>query len=216
MPTILENSIDGFINQINKLIPYFDYFQIDIADGKFVPNKTVSLEEITNLFSKNFKLKTSNCFDFHLMVEDYEKEIKEIIKLEKYVNIKNILVHSNAEYQIINTKYPQLTFGLVINPSETIKTIIPNNKLNDLPAIQIMSVEPGFQGSPFIKETLNKVEQLRLANYRNKILIDGGVNKNTIPLIMDNKYRPDIMCVGSFITKCDDLADRVSYLKSLG
>lgn len=32
-----------------------------------------------------------------------------------------------------------------------------------------MSVNPGAQGNPFIKESLQKIEQLRNANYRNKI-----------------------------------------------
>jgi pentose-5-phosphate-3-epimerase len=77
-----------------------------------------------------------------------------------------------------------------------------------------MSVNPGRQGQPFLLETLKKIEQLRLLGYRNKIFLDGGINEKTIPEILAQKFLPDVLCPGSFLTKADekDLSKRVDYL----
>ncbi len=77
-----------------------------------------------------------------------------------------------------------------------------------------MSIHPGPQGSPFIPQTLNKIDQLRQKNYRKKILLDGAVNQKTLPQILNKKNKPDVLCIGSFLTKAEDkLKERVEYLK---
>ena len=77
-----------------------------------------------------------------------------------------------------------------------------------------MSVNPGKQGSPFIPETLKKIEQLRLLGYRSKIFLDGGVNDQTLPLILNQKYLPDVLCPGSFLTRAKDLEKNIKFLKN--
>ena len=97
IPSILENDADNLIKQINKLSPYFSRFQIDIADGIFVPNKTVQIEEIEKTIHQfNNEAMKQYVFDFHLMVKDYEKEIKKIEKLKGIINIKYIFIHFSA------------------------------------------------------------------------------------------------------------------------
>ena len=46
IPAILTNSADELRQQVERFLPYFQHFQIDVADGKFVPDLTISLEEI--------------------------------------------------------------------------------------------------------------------------------------------------------------------------
>jgi pentose-5-phosphate-3-epimerase len=78
-----------------------------------------------------------------------------------------------------------------------------------------MSVTPGVQGNPFFPETLVKIEQLRLLGYRNKIFLDGAVNDKTLLIINKLKYKPDVICPGSFLTKAKDLEKNVEYLNKL-
>jgi pentose-5-phosphate-3-epimerase len=78
-----------------------------------------------------------------------------------------------------------------------------------------MSVNPGFQGSPFLPEMLNKIEQLRNIGYRKEIFLDGAVNEKTISVILSKKYRPDFICPGSYLTKAKDLEKNVEYLREL-
>ena len=48
-PSILEPDADSLVTTINRLSPFYKYFQIDIADGIYVPNKTVQIEEFIEL-----------------------------------------------------------------------------------------------------------------------------------------------------------------------
>lgn len=216
MPAILVHSIRDFSQQINKLSDYFQYFQIDIADRIFVPNRTIQITDIVKS-ARQWNDKTNLSFDFHLMVKDYEKEIKRLEKLKNLTTIKNILIHYsvNPNFQFIISNFPFFSFGLVLDPQDKAKTIIQKYDLAKIPCIQIMSVNPGFQSSPFLKENLKKIEELRLLGYKGTILIDGAINNQTLPLILAKKYKPDILAVGSFLSKAKKLEDRVQYLKGV-
>jgi ribulose-phosphate 3-epimerase len=212
-PSILESTADGLMFQINKLSPYIKYFQIDIADGIFVKSKTVQIDDIIKDF-KQFNKYQSLVFDFHLMVADFESDIKKINQLKKLINIKNIFIHfsaiSNFKFQISNLSV--IPIGMTLNPKDSVNDLTNHFNLKKVPLIQIMSVTPGVQGNPFIPETLNKIEQLRKLDYRNKIYLDGAVNDKTLPFINNLKYKPDVVCPGSYLTKTKTLKKNVEYL----
>ena len=215
IPSILEKDASSLFYQINKLSPYFKRFQIDIADGIFVPNKTVQIDEIKDVLNKDSLYK--DClFDFHLMVKDYESEIKKLEKLKNLINIKNVFVHADLHpnYELLTTNYP-LSIGLVLNPQDQVSDLTSHYALDTIPCLQIMSVVPGFQGSPFIPETLNKIEQLRVLGYKSNIFIDGAVNDKTLPFINKQRFKPDFICPGSYLTKAKDLKKNVEYLLKL-
>ena len=75
-----------------------------------------------------------------------------------------------------------------------------------------MSVTPGVQGNPFLPNTLKKIEQLRILGYRFKIFLDGAVNDKTLPFINEQKFKPDVICPGSYLTKTDQLQSHVDFL----
>ncbi len=216
VPSILEKDINGLISQIKKLSPYFSRFQIDIADGIFVPNKTVQIEEI-----KDSLIKDSLLFDFHLMVQDYKTVIKKLEKLKKIIKINLILIHFSAISDFVRqpadriSDLSSLPIGLALNPEDQVDDLSRRYNLKQIPAVQIMSVVPGVQGNPFIPDTLKKIEQLRLLGYRNKIFLDGAVNAETLPLINEQKFKPDVVCPGSFLTKAKNLEENVKYLNEL-
>ncbi len=211
VPSILTNTADEFCQQIKNLGPYYNQFQIDVADGRFVPNKTVPIEKIIPIL-RDFDSKIKDLkFDFHLMVKDYQKEIKKLDRLKKLITVKNILIHFSA---ILD--FSVFPIGLVLNPQDQVRTLANRCNLEIIPYLQIMSVNPGFQGSPFLPQTLKKIEQLRLLGYRNKIFLDGAVNDKTMPIILSKKFRPDVLCPGSFLSKAGkELKKRVAYLKNL-
>ncbi len=216
VPSILEKNSQDLFFQINRLSKYFPRFQIDIADGIFVPNKTVQIEEIKDSLNKDCLYKDSLLFDFHLMVKDYEVHIKKIAGLKKIINIKNIFIHFNLfpNYQLLTADY-SLPIGLVLNPQDHVSDLTSHYALDTIPYLQIMSVNLGFQGSPFLPETLNKIEQLRDIGYRKEIFLDGAVNEKTIPVILAKKYQPDFICPGSYLTKTKTLEENVKYLNKL-
>lgn len=218
IPSILDPNAPILKKHLEKLSPYFSRFQIDIADGQLVPNKTLSVDDVVKFFSNNqYPMTNNQYFDFHLMVKDYEGEIKKLEKLKKLINIKNIFIH----YCALTTTYPlqpthySLPIGLVLNPSDKVSDLVSHFDLNKIPFIQIMSVSPGFQGQAFIPQTLNKIEQLRALGYRSPIFLDGAINEKTIPIILSKKYLPDFICPGSYLVAAQNIKERVNELNHL-
>ena len=68
--------------------------------------------------------------------------------------------------------------GISLNPETSVDKVLPFLKLIDL--VLVMSVNPGFGGQKFIRETLEKVKILRkeidTQKLNTQIEIDGGIN----------------------------------------
>ncbi len=214
-PSMPEPTMDSLAATINRLSPFYNYFQIDIGDGIYVNNRTVQVEEIMKSLNKFNKLDSLH-FDFHLMVSDFKSDIDKINNLKNLVHIKNIFIHFSAinNYQLIIKNLSSLPIGLTLNPQDQVNDLVRHYNLSNIPTIQIMSVTPGVQGNPFLPDTLNKIEQIRVLGYRNKIFLDGAVNDKTLPFIFQQKFKPDVVCPGSFLTKAKDLKKNVEYLKN--
>lgn len=220
VPTLLTTTPEEFMAQMNTFQRYFDRIQLDIADGELVPNTTIQIDEIRELVKRNPSLvNPKTTFDFHLMVQDYKADLEKIVKMQELdMKVNAVLINARHEVNIgeLNSFYT-FSIGLDIFPDHSFDTLARSYDLDNVPNIQIMTVNPGFQGSPFLPQMLKKIEQLRVQGYSGEILIDGGVNNNTLPTIFSESYRPDIICVGSYLTKAgDDLAHRVDKLTHFG
>ncbi|MBI4225996.1 hypothetical protein HY612_02680 [Candidatus Roizmanbacteria bacterium] len=212
VPTTLEKTVDSLFVQIYNLLPYFKIFQIDISDGLYTPNKTVQIEEIMSYKTQSINQVT---FDFHLMVKDYETEIQKLKILKGQVNIDNIFIHYSLfpDYESLSEKYPEFRFGLVINVQDSVELFAKRYPNTSLPLIQLMTIDLGYQSLPFKPEMLQKIEQLKNLGYRSKIFIDGGINDKTLPFILSQEYKPDVLVIGSFLIRAENLKQRVDYLK---
>lgn len=219
IPTLLTTNNDEFVMQMELFQKYYSRIQLDIADGILVPNKTTQIDDMITLFSHNRTLFKSNVtFDFHLMVTDFHSALKKINKLQDLgmsVNAALINTTLNPDIESLSTEY-EFNIGLDVFPEDTTQRIARHYNLNSIKSIQVMTVNPGFQGSPFLEDMLTKIEQLRMLNYKSEIMIDGGVNNITIPIIQGKKYIPDFLCIGSYLTKAGDkIEDRVKELNNL-
>lgn len=212
-PSILEKSVDSFWQRLDYLSQFFPYFQIDIADGKFVPNKTIQVDDIISTIKQCSNVTIEKIFcEFHLMVKDYLTEIEKLKKLSQFMKIKKILIHLKvfkySKFLIPDSKFE---IGLVLNPEDDVKS---NWRIiKQFPTIQTMSVNPGFQGTPFLPETLNKINQLRKLGYKGMISLDGAINDKTLPIILKNKHQPDILFPGSYLKEKTD--ERLKKLKAI-
>lgn len=208
MPSVLVQTPDEFVQQVEKLTPFFQHFQVDIADGEFVPNKTISLQEVETAISR-LSATSALTFDFDLMVKDVETALKEIDKIAQQTKVETLFIHNLDAF---NTR-PNL--AIAIDPQVNIETVKQRFDLTLLSAIEIMTIVPGAQGRAFIPETLQKIQELRKADYKNKIYLDGGINNQTIPIILDKQYRPDVLCIGSYLTHAENVEERINQLKAL-
>lgn len=215
VPALLEQHVDLQKTQLLNLSKYYSRFQVDIADNTLVPNTTTQIDELFH--SSFFNLVSRVVFDFHLMVSDPKKHLQ-LLKILPNKRVGIVLIHHSIlpDFSRLKSDYSQFRFGLVLNPEDEVLTL--NTELfHTLPAIQVMTIKPGFQGSPFVKESLTKIEQLRKGGFRGEILIDGSVNELTLPLILAQEYKPDILGVGSYLTKSpkNKFEKRIKYLDAI-
>ena len=82
-----------------------------------------------------------------------------------------------------------------------------------LEAVLVMSVTPGFYGSPFIPEVLGKAAELKAAQPGLVVGLDGGVGPGNLGLARDAGF--DYACVGSRIFQADDPAGSYASLAGL-
>ena len=173
-----------------------DLIHIDVMDGHFVPNITIGPEVI-----KDLRKHTSLPFDVHLMISPVHKYIKKFAEAGADI----ITIHPESTDNLIETINEIKKFGkkvgISLNPKTTIEKVLPILNLIDL--VLIMSVNPGFGGQKFIKETLEKVKLLRKEIDQKKLAveieIDGGINFDNAKIA--KKAGVDILVSGTTIFK---------------
>ena len=173
-PSILSADFSKLGNEIQDLEKAgADLIHIDVMDGHFVPNITIGPDVISKL-----RKYTNLPFDVHLMISPVHNFIKDFADAGADI----ITIHPEATNDLISSiekiKSYNKKVGISLNPETSVDKVFSILNLIDL--VLIMSVNPGFGGQKFIKETLNKVKLIRkeidLKKLKTEIEIDGGIN----------------------------------------
>ena len=196
-PSILSADFSKLGNEIQDLEKAkADLIHIDVMDGHFVPNITIGPEVITKL-----RKYTSLPFDVHLMISPVHNFIKNFAEAGSDI----ITIHPEATNDLVSSIKKIKSFnkkaGVSLNPETPVEKVLPVLKLIDL--VLVMSVNPGFGGQKFIKDTLDKVKILRkeidILKLKTQIEIDGGINFENA--IMAKEAGVDILVSGTTIFK---------------
>ena len=196
-PSILSADFSKLGNEIQDLEKAkADLIHIDVMDGHFVPNITIGPEVITKL-----RKYTSLPFDVHLMISPVHNFIKSFAEAGSDI----ITIHPEATNDLVSSIKKIKSFnkkaGVSLNPETPVEKVLPVLKLIDL--VLVMSVNPGFGGQKFIKDTLDKVKILRkkidTLKLKTQIEIDGGINFENA--IMAKEAGVDILVSGTTIFK---------------
>ena len=118
IPAILTDSSDKFKELVRKLEPHVKRVHIDIADGIFVPNKTITgyieMKEMSSTGSQ--QVESALKFDIHLMVQ----KPQEIIKEWFVTHADRFLIHAESEVDLSlildEIHKHDRKVGLVFNP----------------------------------------------------------------------------------------------------
>jgi len=196
-PSILSADFSKLGNEIKDLEKAgADLIHIDVMDGHFVPNITIGPEVINKL-----RKYTSLPFDVHLMISPVHNFIKNFADAGADI----ITIHPEATNDLVNSikkiKSYNKKAGVSLNPETPVDKVLP--VINSIDLVLVMSVNPGFGGQKFMKETLEKVKILRKEidskKLKTQIEIDGGINFENAK--MASEAGVDILVSGTTIFK---------------
>ena len=128
-----------------------DFIHVDVMDGKFVKNKTLSFSEV-----KEIHRFTGKRLDVHLMVKKPQKFIHDYATL----NTEYITIHvetKDVEKSLEVIEDYGIKKGLSVKPNTPLEALEPY--LDKIDLILVMSVEPGKGGQAFIEETVDRIKE---------------------------------------------------------
>ena len=211
-PSLLSANFANLKQDLEKVESCCKMIHLDVMDGVFVPNISFGIPVI-----KSIRKATNLFFDTHLMIQSPKKYVHEFA----LSGADLITFHLEAcldQEEIIETieliKKEKKKVGISIKPTTPVETIYSLLLREDIDLVLIMSVEPGFGGQKFMKNSISKIRELRKFIDENRletlIEVDGGIQAETAKLVMD--AGADILVSGSYLFNSEDFNKAVESL----
>lgn len=192
-PSLMCMDLLSMKEQVEILNERADFYHVDIMDGHFVKNITLS-----PFFVSTLKRVSKLPIDVHLMTEYPDDYIEELAKAgADYICPHAETINKDA-FRIINKINSfGCKAGIVLNPATPIEWI--KYYIHLLDKITVMTVDPGFAGQPFIPEMLDKIKELKELKEKNGynylIEVDGSCNERTFDILTE--AGAEVLIVGS-------------------
>lgn len=183
---------------VQKQMEFFnkkaDYLHVDIIDWHYAKNFCLApcfmdqLKEISNV-----------PMDVHLMVDNVDMDLVNLC-IDSGAEVITVIPETVEKFmfRLIDTvKARGKKIGVALNPATPLETIFMYIHLLD--KITFMTVDPGFAGQKFIRESLDKVRQAKKLReekgYHFEIEVDGSCNLKTYKELYDAGI--EVFIVGS-------------------
>lgn len=131
-----------------------EYLHIDIMDGSFVPNYTLGTD-----FAKRLKAHSRIPLDIHLMIERPEDKLSWF----EFGEGDYVSVHYESTRHLQRVLAAIRARGarpmVAINPATPLTVL--DYILDDIDAVLIMTVNPGYAGQKLVPATIDKIRDLR-------------------------------------------------------
>ena len=181
----------------------------DVMDGHFVPNITIGLPVL-----KSLARTTRLPIDAHLMITEPGRYATQFVD----AGAKMVSVHVEADPHLHRTlmsiKSAGAQAGVVLNPATPVSAVEEALLFADY--VLVMSVNPGFGGQKFIKESVAKVRRLRQLiqdqQLAVRIEIDGGIDRSNIETVVE--AGAEIIVAGSAIFGAADAENAAKELRN--
>ena len=158
-----------------------DYLHFDVMDGSFVPNISFGPELLRQAAACGLPI------DAHLMIVNPEKYIDAFAKAGAEI----ITVHAEAATHLHRClqqiRAAGCLAGVALNPATSPECL--RYVMGDFDLALVMTVNPGFGGQKLIPGCVKKIAEIRRmldeAGCDAIIEVDGGVNTQTAPMLME-------------------------------
>lgn len=184
--------------------------QIDVMDGRFVPNITFGPGVVRAL-----RPLVTVTLDVHLMIVEPERYLEDFAD----AGADRLMIHQEAcrhPHRVLQSiRELGVEAAVAINPGTPLSVLEELLDLTDL--IQVMTVNPGFGGQPFIHSQVEKIRHLKqMLDEQSRdipIAVDGGIDTTTAPLVV--AAGATVLVAGSSIYNTRaSVADNVAALRA--
>jgi len=177
---------------------------VDVMDGHFVPNLTFGPPVVAAM-----RRSSELILDVHLMMT----RPLDLVQAFRDAGADRISIHVEAlgprgiDAGMAAVRATGAELGLAFNPDTD--PMLWRDQLAQADTAMIMTVYPGFGGQAFIDATRARIRALREAFPRLPLQVDGGINRETIPLVCADGA--DRLVCGSAFFKDADRADFIAF-----
>ena len=207
-PSILTDSPSLVQKQLNLVLGLVQGVQIDIIDGEFADNTTVTPVDLQTLTFGSLSV------DIHLMTVD---PINDVSECESIPNMRAVIGQvermSSQSSFIEHVKSYNWKVGLSLDLYTPISAI-DNRLFSMLDIVQIMSIHAGSQGQEFKLAAIEKIKELRTlirkASLHTELIVDGGLNPQTLRYCKD--AGAGSFSVGSYLWSSCSVAESLKQL----
>ncbi len=211
IPTLMSQNVREIDAQVLRVKQEssLDRIQVDVIDGEFAPELTVTPVDLLPVRFDELKV------DIHLMTND---PINDVIECSQITSVDRIIAQVEhmddqkafLEHVVTSGKKPGFSLDLY-----TDLDAIDEASFMYLSVIQLMGVQAGEQGQTLRSDILiPKIKELKTYLDANqltcRIVVDGGVNDNTIAALKEAGVME--VAVGSFLWNSPVLSDAVAKL----
>lgn len=211
-PSILSadfSNLQADIRMINE--SKADWFHVDVMDGVFVPNISLGIP-VLKAIRKHARLP----LDVHLMIVDPDKYLGTFADAGAAIISIHIEACTHLHRTIQNMRQLGVLAGVAINPHTPVSML--SEVIQNIDLVCMMSVNPGFGGQRFIKNTYSKIADLRQLIQQKgssaKIEIDGGVDLNNASELI--QAGADVLVAGNTVFSSPDPKATILALKNAG
>ena len=199
-------NVASFISEIDKTDA--DYIHVDVMDGKYVKQKTMSYSELSSI-----GYYTKKRLDVHFMVSKPLKYIDNYANLNVSYMSFHLDTKDKIEDIIKRTKLYGIKVGIVLNPDDSIDEVFPY--LDDIDLVLLMTVKPGLPGQTLIEDVIPKIfalkKEIKMRKLNVLVSADGGINLDNKSLLKGC----DILVCGSTISKSNNYQETINELRNI-
>lgn len=219
IPSLPALSFQELSTKVALVCGAVNTFQIDVADGMFVTNRSWPLHredraQFERLMRGGERLPCAEKmrFEVHFMAHHPEKLLREWVK----VGIIRALFHVESRHDFSTLRAlaePEgMELGLALKLGTPVSRVA--EYLPYITSVQVMGIDPiGAQGRPFDERALSMVADIKMQFPDVIISVDGAVNAETAPRLI--RAGASRLAPGSYVFRSENPHHAVQTLASL-
>jgi ribulose-phosphate 3-epimerase len=208
IPAVMPYSKEDVEDKISRVKDVSEWIQLDVMDGNFVQSISWPYKEgDINDFSQYSDLNIS----LDLMTNNPEIESLKWVG----VGVKRIIIHVES---ITDKSFLQELRNEEVEITLSLSPSTPNSVLDEYEgmydSVQFMGIEKiGYQGQKFQEIVPDKIKEFKKIHPETKVGVDGGVNFETAPLLVESGV--DRLISGSALFDSENISETYKKFQDL-